>query len=150
MSSNDVFALADLNALDSTIDLNDVEYYDLSNIKKYSIDSTGEKLDNNKFIHIVYFIGSSSVGAEFVEKFTITCGGKDYHFNIGADFYQEDEKLTITVQEAARLLGIGRNIMLELVTLPDFPAIRFKRKILINKAQLQNWLDNNSGKFGNY
>ena len=32
MSSNDVFALADLNALDSTIDLNDVEYYDLSNI----------------------------------------------------------------------------------------------------------------------
>ncbi len=62
----------------------------------------------------------------------------------------KDEKLTITVQEAARLLGIGRNIMLELVTLQDFPAIRFKRKILINKAQLQNWLDNNSGKFGNY
>ena len=57
----------------------------------------------------------------------------------------KEEKLTITVQEAARLLGIGRNIMLELVTLPDFPAIRFKRKILINKAQLQNWLDNNSG-----
>lgn len=62
----------------------------------------------------------------------------------------KEEKLTITVQEAARLLGIGRNIMLELVTLPDFPAIRFKRKILINKAQLQNWLDNNIGKFGNY
>ena len=62
----------------------------------------------------------------------------------------KEEKLTITVQEAARLLGIGRNIMLELVTLPDFPAIRFKRKILINKAQLQNWLDNSSGKVGNY
>lgn len=61
-----------------------------------------------------------------------------------------DEKLTITVQEAAKLLGVGRNMMLELVTLPDFPAIRFKRKILINKAQLQNWLNNNNGKFGNY
>ena len=96
MSSNDVFALADLNALDSTIDLNDVEYYDLSNIKKYSINSVGWEF-GNKFIHIVYFIGSSSVGAEFVEKFTITCGGKDYHFNIGADFYQEDEKLTINL-----------------------------------------------------
>lgn len=96
MSSNDVFALADLNALDSTIDLNDVEYYDLSNIKKYSINSAGWEF-GNKFIHIVYFIGSSSVGAEFVEKFTITCGRKDYHFNIGADFYQEDEKLTINL-----------------------------------------------------
>ena len=96
ISSNDVFALADLSALESTIDLNDVEYYDLSNIKKNSIDSAGWEF-GDKFIHIVYFIGSSSVGAEFVEKFTIKCGGKKYHFNIGADFYQEDEKLTINL-----------------------------------------------------
>lgn len=62
----------------------------------------------------------------------------------------ENEKLTISVEEAALLLGVGRNLMLKIVTIPDFPAFRFKRKILINKAQLQPWLDKNPGCFGDY
>lgn len=61
-----------------------------------------------------------------------------------------DEKLGISVVEAAKLLGIGKNLMLKLVTVPGFPAIRFKKKIIINKNKLQQWFDENYGSYGNY
>lgn len=60
------------------------------------------------------------------------------------------EKLSLSIEEAAQLLGIGRNLMLKLVTIPGFPSIRFKKKIIINKNKLQQWFDENSGTYGNY
>ena len=63
---------------------------------------------------------------------------------------EKNEKLLITIDEARQLLGIGRNLMLELVKVRGFPTIKFKRKILINKALLQEWLNNNNGKYGEY
>lgn len=62
----------------------------------------------------------------------------------------EDDRIGITVDEAAKILGIGKNLMLKIVTLPEFPAIRLKRKIIINKNRLQQWFDENSGSYGNY
>lgn len=62
----------------------------------------------------------------------------------------DDNKIGITVEEAAKLLGIGRNLMLKLVTVEGFPAIKFKRKIIINKSKLQQWFDENCGTYGNY
>lgn len=59
-------------------------------------------------------------------------------------------KFGISVDEARKQLGIGRNLMLKLVTVPGFPAIRFKRKIIINGAKLQEWFDNNYGTYGKY
>lgn len=59
-------------------------------------------------------------------------------------------KFGISVDEARKRLGIGRNLMLKLVTVPGFPAIRFKRKIIINGAKLQEWFDNNYGTYGKY
>ena len=44
----------------------------------------------------------------------------------------DDERISITVDEAAKMLGVGRNMMLEFVKMQGFPAIRLKRKILIN------------------
>lgn len=61
-----------------------------------------------------------------------------------------DDKLGISVDEAAKLLGIGKNLMLKLVTVEGFPAIKFKRKIIINKRKLQEWFDENAGNYGNY
>ena len=61
-----------------------------------------------------------------------------------------NEKLSLTVNEAAKLLGIGRNLMLKLVTVPGFPAMRFKKKIIINKDRLQQWFNDNAGCYGNY
>ncbi|MBQ3413880.1 MAG: helix-turn-helix domain-containing protein [Clostridia bacterium] len=62
----------------------------------------------------------------------------------------ENNKIGISVDEAAKLLGIGKNLMLKLVTVEGFPAIRFKRKIIINKNKLQQWFDENTGVYGNY
>ncbi len=61
-----------------------------------------------------------------------------------------DDRIGITVEEAAKLLGIGKNLMLKLVTVPGFPAIRFKKKIIINKNKLQDWFNENAGTYGNY
>ncbi len=59
----------------------------------------------------------------------------------------KNEKLTITVDEAAKMLGVGRNTMLEFVKMEDFPAIRLKRKIIIDKEALPKWFSNNYGKY---
>lgn len=61
-----------------------------------------------------------------------------------------DEKISLSVNEAAKMLGIGRNLMLKLVTVKGFPAIKFKRKLIINKNKLQDWFDENCGTYGNY
>ena len=47
------------------------------------------------------------------------------------------ERLGISVDEAREILGIGKNLMLELVKLDGFPAVRFKRKIIINKELIR-------------
>ena len=41
---------------------------------------------------------------------------------------EETMRFGISVDEARKQLGIGRNLMLKLVTVPGFPAIRFKKK----------------------
>ena len=58
-----------------------------------------------------------------------------------------NDKLSITVDEAAKLLGVGRNTMLEFVKMDGFPAIKLKRKIIIDKEALPKWFTNNYGKY---
>ncbi len=58
-----------------------------------------------------------------------------------------DEKIGLNINEAANLMGISKNLMSELVKYPDFPCIKFKRRIVINKKMLQEWFDRNSGRF---
>lgn len=58
-----------------------------------------------------------------------------------------NDKLSITVDEAVKLLGVGRNTMLEFVKMDGFPAIRLKRKIIIDKEALPKWFSNNYGKY---
>ena len=57
------------------------------------------------------------------------------------------DKIGLNVSEAADLMGISKNLMSDLVKYPDFPCIKFKRRIVINKKMLQDWLDKNSGRF---
>ena len=60
------------------------------------------------------------------------------------------EKLGISVDEARKISGIGKNLMLELVKLEGFSAVRFKRKIIINKELMIKWFDENFGKYDGY
>jgi excisionase family DNA binding protein len=52
------------------------------------------------------------------------------------------EKLTYTVEEAAKALNIGRNNMLKMLRLPKFEGIAVKvgRKWLISKKRLDEWV----------
>lgn len=59
----------------------------------------------------------------------------------------DNDKLSINVDEAAKLLGVGKNTMLEFVKMDGFPAIRLKRKIIIDKEALPKWFANNYGKY---
>lgn len=53
------------------------------------------------------------------------------------------EKLNITTKEAAIRANMGINKIRELCKLPDFPAfLSGKRKILINAAKFDKWLEN--------
>lgn len=53
--------------------------------------------------------------------------------------------MLLTVPQAARLLGLGRDTTYNLCHRRDFPAIRIGRAVRINKAGLQDWLDRNNG-----
>jgi excisionase family DNA binding protein len=46
------------------------------------------------------------------------------------------DRLTVTVDEAAKLLGIGRTLAYEAVRLGELPTIRIGRRILIPVAEL--------------
>lgn len=59
----------------------------------------------------------------------------------------DNNKISISVDEAAKILGVGRNTMLEFVKMDGFPAIRLKRKILIDKEALPKWFANSYGKY---
>ena len=53
---------------------------------------------------------------------------------------QMDERLTLTVEEAAKSLGIGRGLAYEMVRTGEIPTIRLGRRLLIPRAQLQQLL----------
>ena len=57
-----------------------------------------------------------------------------------------DEKLTLTVEEAAKKTGLGINKMYELVNAKGFPAITVGRRKLIVKSKFIEWLEDNIGK----
>lgn len=63
---------------------------------------------------------------------------------------EKDERIGISIDEARKMLGIGRNLMLELVKLDGFPAVKFKRKIIVNKEMLLKWFAENSGQYDDY
>lgn len=63
---------------------------------------------------------------------------------------EENTKLGLTIDEAREMLGIGRNLMLQLVKVKGFPAVRFKRKSIISKELLPKWFSENFGEYGNY
>ena len=50
-------------------------------------------------------------------------------------------KMTLTVNELACELGVSRNIAYSLVKRPGFPCFHLGKRILVNRAMLQTWMD---------
>lgn len=55
------------------------------------------------------------------------------------------ERLTLSVAEAAALLGVGRNHLYGLINEGQIPHVRFGRLIKIPKDALEEWLRAQSG-----
>lgn len=55
-----------------------------------------------------------------------------------------DTKLTLNVEEAARLLGLNRITVYRLAKREDFPAVFVGRRILIPRRGLEQWLERES------
>ena len=53
----------------------------------------------------------------------------------------EEEKLTLSVVQTSRLLGIGRSLTYELIRQGRIPAIRFGRLVRVPRCQLQRLLE---------
>lgn len=55
------------------------------------------------------------------------------------------ERLTLTVEEAGKRLGISRPMAYELTKRPDFPVLRIGRRIVIPIDGLDLWIRANTG-----
>lgn len=51
------------------------------------------------------------------------------------------ERLTVTVEEAARLLGVSRAFAYELVARKELPSVRLGRRVIIPRRALERLLD---------
>ena len=56
------------------------------------------------------------------------------------------EKLAISVNEAAALLGISRPTMYELIHREDFPSFQIGRRTLISWVRLAEWVEAQASK----
>ena len=54
------------------------------------------------------------------------------------------EKMLLTVREAAETLGVSRATVYTLIHREDFPSIHIGARILINSKKLQDWVNNQS------
>ena len=54
-----------------------------------------------------------------------------------------NEKLTLSLEEAGKLLGVSRQTAYLLTRREDFPVLRIGRRILIPWKQLEAWMDRN-------
>lgn len=52
-----------------------------------------------------------------------------------------DERLTLTVREAARMLGIGHDLAYQCVKDGTIPAVTLGRRIVIPRGRFERWLD---------
>jgi len=55
-----------------------------------------------------------------------------------------ENKLTLSVEETAKLLGIGRNLCYDRVKTGEIPVIKIGRRLLIPRAALDRLLNSTS------
>jgi len=53
----------------------------------------------------------------------------------------EEGRLTLTVSETARLLGISRGLAYEMVRTGEIPSVRFGKRVLVPRRTLEKLLE---------
>ena len=59
----------------------------------------------------------------------------------GKDRGKMEDKLTLSVGEAAKLLGIGRNLAYDRVKTGEIPVIKIGRRLLVPRRALEKLLE---------
>jgi excisionase family DNA binding protein len=54
----------------------------------------------------------------------------------------EIQRLTLTIEETAKLLGIGRQLAYDRVKTGEIPVIKIGRRLLVPRCALEKLLDN--------
>ena len=54
-----------------------------------------------------------------------------------------NEKLTLSVEEAGKILGVSRQVAYQLSRRDDFPTLHIGRRVLVPRKQLEAWMDRN-------
>jgi len=54
----------------------------------------------------------------------------------------EEEKLTLSIPETAKILGIGRNLCYDRVKTGEIPVLKIGRRLLVPRAALEKLLAN--------
>ena len=58
----------------------------------------------------------------------------------------EEQKITLTVREAAKLIGISeKSAYNNLIRLPDFPVVKIGKRLVILREAFIKWLEKNTG-----
>jgi len=52
----------------------------------------------------------------------------------------ENQRLTLTVNEAAKMLGISRGLAYEMVKTGEIPSVHFGKRVLVPRAALEKML----------
>jgi len=53
----------------------------------------------------------------------------------------EDKRMTLTIEEAAKVLGIGRNLCYDRVKTGEIPVIKIGRRLLVPRRALEKLLE---------
>jgi len=53
----------------------------------------------------------------------------------------DEEKLTLTVNEASRVLGISRGLAYSMVKTGEIPSVRFGKRVLVPRRALERLLE---------
>lgn len=83
-----IFKLLEMLNIYTPVQINDHSYYNLEDLKRDTLTSTGE-LVGDKYVHIIYILTQSLESGEVIDTFSID----DEEYFIGADFYNINEIL---------------------------------------------------------
>jgi excisionase family DNA binding protein len=61
---------------------------------------------------------------------------------IGKKGGEMEDKLTLSIEEAAKVLGIGRNLCYDRVKTGEIPVIKIGRRLLVPRSALEKLLAN--------
>lgn len=56
------------------------------------------------------------------------------------------DKLTLSVPEAARIVGVSQSKMYEIVKVKGFPTIHIGRRLLVSTKGLERWIEEQAEK----